>query len=123
MERDERKKVLELLLWMTDRPLKINDILHVLGDPAYTELELRDDLASLGRDLDERQAPFHVVEVAHGFQLASRPALMVTLLPAERLEPTTDASREEATVMSCPAERFEPTLMLCAFCCFLPSVP
>ncbi len=74
MERDERKKVLELLLWMTDRPLKINDILNVLGDPAFTELELREELAGLGRDLDERQAPFHVVEVAHGFQLASRPA-------------------------------------------------
>ncbi|MBL8023349.1 MAG: SMC-Scp complex subunit ScpB [Elusimicrobia bacterium] len=74
MERDERKKVLELLLWMTDRPLKATEIVHILGDSSFTELELREDLNILGREFDDRQAPYHVVEVAHGFQLASRPA-------------------------------------------------
>lgn len=74
MERDERKKVLELLLWMTDRPLKATEIVHILGDSSFTELELREDLNVLGSELDERQAPYHMVEVAHGFQLASRPA-------------------------------------------------
>lgn len=74
MERDERNKVLELLLWMTDRPLKPTEIVHILGDTSFTELELREDLNVLGRELDDRQAPYHVVEVAHGFQLASRPA-------------------------------------------------
>ncbi|MBL0057962.1 MAG: SMC-Scp complex subunit ScpB [Elusimicrobia bacterium] len=73
MERDERKKVLELLLWMTDRPLKMTEILHVLGDPSFTEIELREDLSAVDRELDERQAPYHVVEVAQGYQLASRP--------------------------------------------------
>jgi segregation and condensation protein B len=74
MERDERKKVLELLLWMTDRPLKATEIIHIIGDTAFTEIELREDLRAVGRELDERQAPYHVVEVAHGFQFASRPA-------------------------------------------------
>ena len=74
MERDERKKVLELLLWMTDRPLKATEIIHIIGDTAFTEIELREDLNAVSRELDERQAPYHVVEVAHGFQFASRPA-------------------------------------------------
>lgn len=74
MERDERKKVLELLLWMTDRPLKATEIIHIIGDTSFTEIELREDLNAVSRELDERQAPYHVVEVAHGFQFASRPA-------------------------------------------------
>ncbi|MBK9695302.1 MAG: SMC-Scp complex subunit ScpB, partial [Elusimicrobia bacterium] len=74
MERDERRKVLELLLWMTDRPLKPAELLRVLGDDAPLEMELRDDLAQLGRELDERQSPMQVVEIAQGYQLASRPA-------------------------------------------------
>lgn len=74
MERDERRKVLELLLWMTDRPLKPAELLRVLGDDAPLEMELRDELAQLGRELDERQSPMQVVEIAQGYQLASRPA-------------------------------------------------
>lgn len=74
MERDERRKVLELLLWMTDRPLKPAELLRVLGDDAPLEMELRDELAHLGRELDERQSPMQVVEIAQGYQLASRPA-------------------------------------------------
>jgi len=74
MERDERRKVLELLLWMTDRPLKPVELLRVLGDDAPLEMELRDELAHLGRELDERQSPMQVVEIAQGYQLASRPA-------------------------------------------------
>jgi segregation and condensation protein B len=74
MERDERRKVLELLLWMTDRPLKPAELLRVLGDDAPLEMELRDELAHLAKELDDRQSPMQVVEIAQGFQLASRPA-------------------------------------------------
>lgn len=74
MERDERRKVLELLLWMTDRPLKPAELLRVLGDDAPLEMELREELMHLGKELDERASPMQVVEIAQGFQLASRPA-------------------------------------------------
>lgn len=74
MERDERRKVLELLLWMTDRPLKPAELLRVLGDDAPLEMELREELTQLGKELDERASPMQVVEIAQGFQLASRPA-------------------------------------------------
>jgi hypothetical protein len=29
---------------MTDRPLKATEIIHILGDTAFTEMELREDL-------------------------------------------------------------------------------
>jgi len=74
MERDERRKVLELLLWMTDRPLKPAELLRVMGDDAPLEMELREELAQLAKELDERASPMQVVEIAQGFQLASRPA-------------------------------------------------
>jgi segregation and condensation protein B len=74
MERDERIKVLELLLWMTDRPLTLGEMIRILGEESLTEIELREDLNRLIQLLDERQAPFQVAEVAKGFQLASRPA-------------------------------------------------
>jgi segregation and condensation protein B len=84
MEQDDRLKVLELLLWLTDRPLKIADLQRILGDDAPTdatlagtalaEPSLREDLTALARSLDAREAPYHLLEVAQGFQLASRPA-------------------------------------------------
>src|SRR5688572_15156212 len=74
METSDRKKVLELLLWLTDRPLKIADLLAVLDKDAPAEADLREEIAAVGRELDERGAPMQLTEVAQGFQLASRPA-------------------------------------------------
>jgi|GEM_PF-1478962 len=74
MERDERLKVLELLLWMTDHPLKMTEMISVLEDTSLTEIQLREDMNQLIQELDQRQAPYQLVEVARGFQLASRPA-------------------------------------------------
>ena len=74
MESVERRKVLELLLGLTDRPLKRADLISLLGVEDATELQLEEDLTTLGRELDERGAPYHLVEIAQGFQLASRPA-------------------------------------------------
>lgn len=70
----ERRKVLELLLWLTDKPLKTTELTAVLGADAPTELELREELNGLARELDERGAPYHLMEIAQGFQFASRPA-------------------------------------------------
>lgn len=74
MESVERRKVLELLLWLTDRPLKRPELIGLLGAEDTTELQLEEDLKSLGQELDERAAPYQLVEIAQGFQLASRPA-------------------------------------------------
>ncbi|HNC75534.1 MAG TPA: hypothetical protein PK362_11705, partial [Elusimicrobiota bacterium] len=60
----ERRKVLELLLWLTDKPLKTTELTAVLGADAPTELELREELNGLARELDERGAPYHLMEIA-----------------------------------------------------------
>lgn len=71
---EDRRRVLELLVTLTDRPLKLADFKNILGEDAPEEETLRDDLGQMVRLLDERQSPLQLVEVAGGFQLASRPA-------------------------------------------------
>lgn len=73
METADRHKILELLLWMTDRPLKQADFKEILGEDCPPEAELREEILAIGRDLDARQSPLQIMEVAEGFQVASRP--------------------------------------------------
>ncbi len=74
MEKNDRKKILELLLWVTDKPLKINDFKNVLEADCPPEEELREEILSIGQDLDARESPICLSEVAQGFQMASRSA-------------------------------------------------
>jgi segregation and condensation protein B len=73
MDVDSRKKILELLLWMTDHPLRLTDFREILGEDCPPEPELRQEIAAVGADLDNRSAPVQLMEVAGGFQVASRP--------------------------------------------------
>jgi segregation and condensation protein B len=74
MEAIDRRKVLELLLFLADRPLRAPDLLAVLAEDAPGEEALKEELLALGRELDERQSPLQLLEIAQGWQLASRPA-------------------------------------------------
>lgn len=74
MDADARKKVLELLLLMTDRPLKHADFKDILGQDCPAEAELREEVLAVGRALDGQDSPLQLMEVAEGFQVASRPA-------------------------------------------------
>jgi segregation and condensation protein B len=74
MEPDDRKRVLELLLFLADRPLRLQELAEVMGEESPGEEVLRADLNGLAADLDARQSPLHLLEIAQGWQLASRPA-------------------------------------------------
>jgi segregation and condensation protein B len=74
MEAIDRRKVLELLLFLADRPLRSADLMAVLAEDAPDENALREELLALGRELDERQSPLQMLEIAQGWQLASRPS-------------------------------------------------
>lgn len=74
MEANDRRKVLELLLFVTDRPLRLPDFTAVFGEDSPSEDGLKQDLADLAKELDERQSPMQLLEIAQGWQLASRPA-------------------------------------------------
>lgn len=74
MEANDRRKVLELLLFVTDRPLRLPDFVAVLAEDSPGEEGVKQDLADLGKELEERQSPLQLLEIAQGWQLASRPA-------------------------------------------------
>jgi segregation and condensation protein B len=74
MEASDRRKVLELLLFLADRPLRAADLAAVMDEDSPGEEAIKTDLADLGRELDERQSPLQLLEIAQGWQLASRPA-------------------------------------------------
>lgn len=74
MDKTSRKRILELLLWMTDRPLKSAEFKEILGEAdCPPEEELRQEISDIGRELDLRESPLQLMEVAGGFQLSSRP--------------------------------------------------
>jgi segregation and condensation protein B len=74
LDKEGRLKVLEVLLWMTDRPLKYADFKDILGTDCPPEAELREEVLELGRGFDSREAPMQLMEVAEGFQVSSRTA-------------------------------------------------
>lgn len=74
MDAPDRRKVLELMMFLADRPLRPSDFLAVLDQDAPSEEELKADLTVLASELDQRGSPLQLLEIAQGWQLASRPA-------------------------------------------------
>lgn len=72
MDRDEAKKIIEVLLFVSDKPISIDTMHEVLQDVEPTEIrtmieELNGEYASTGRS-------FSVKEIAGGFQMLTDPA-------------------------------------------------
>lgn len=72
MEKNEQKKLIEALLFLSEEPVKADRIAMMLsispGDAEKLTGELRQDLNNAGRGLQ-------VIETAGGFQLGTRPEL------------------------------------------------
>lgn len=72
MDRDEIKKIIEVLLFVSDKPISIDTMKDVLKDVEPTEIrsvveELNGEYASSGRS-------FTIKEIAGGFQMLTDPA-------------------------------------------------
>jgi segregation and condensation protein B len=74
VETAERRKIIELMLWLTDRPLPLDDFKDVLGEDYPGENAVREDIEEFGKSLDAREAALQVTEVAGGWQVSSRTA-------------------------------------------------
>ncbi|HOW28003.1 MAG TPA: SMC-Scp complex subunit ScpB [Elusimicrobiota bacterium] len=74
MDNPQIKKILELLLWMSDRPLQKSDFKSILGDDYTSDEAVAELIAEIGRELDQRESPMQVMAVANGYQMASRAA-------------------------------------------------
>lgn len=85
MENDELKKTLESLLFITDHPLPQAKLIKVTGvsdGPRIAAL-----IAEIAKELDEKGSALQVLEVADGYQMATRSeyAPFIRKLFAERM--------------------------------------
>ena len=71
MEREELKRIIESLLFVSDKSLETATLSRVLD--GAEKKEILSILAELKKDYQEKSFSFHVVEVAEGFQMCTKP--------------------------------------------------
>jgi len=87
MEKEQARKVIEVLLYMTDHPLTIQEIEDVIEDKAVTKDMVASILNDIQSDYELTQSGLCVLDVAGGIQVATRPemASWIRRLYKERL--------------------------------------
>ena len=87
MEKEQAKKIIEALLYMTDHALSPAEISQVLELKIFTEETVREIIGEIAQAYDASGSALRVVEVAGGFQTATRPdmAVFIRRLFKERL--------------------------------------
>jgi len=71
MDKQELKKIIELLLYMTDRPLKDKDFKDIMGKE-YPEEGIAGIIDEISEDYRKRESAIQVLEMAGGYQTATR---------------------------------------------------
>jgi len=71
MTNDEAKKVLEVLLFSSDKPLTINDFSQIIED--VDSRLIRSLVTELQKEYQESKRPISIIEIAGGFQLTTDP--------------------------------------------------
>ncbi|MBI1979188.1 MAG: SMC-Scp complex subunit ScpB [Elusimicrobia bacterium] len=69
MDKSKLKEVLEVLLFVTNRPLPILELCDIVGD---TQASIQETIAEIKQDMEIRKSGLQVVEVAEGVQFASK---------------------------------------------------
>ncbi len=87
MERQQAKRIIEALLYMTDHALSTAEISQVLELKVFTEENVAEIIKEISQAYDASGSALRVVEVAGGFQIATRPdmATYIRRLFKERL--------------------------------------
>ncbi|MCG3203710.1 MAG: Segregation and condensation protein B [Elusimicrobia bacterium] len=73
MEKEHAKKIIEALLYMTDHALSLSEIAQVLDQKSFSEEEIHSLIKEISLQYDSNGSPLRVVELAGGFQVATRP--------------------------------------------------
>ncbi len=71
----EIKKILEALLFVSDKPLMVAQVREVFG-PEVPSADLERFFAELRTDYEQNDRALRIVEVADGFQMVTNPALV-----------------------------------------------
>lgn len=86
MEQIEKKKLIEALIFGSDEPLSLKEIVDILKmseDPQYRVRVNEDDVLSMIRELNkeyvETERAFRIIQIAGGFQFATLPDYSVWL--------------------------------------------
>lgn len=72
MEFQEILNIIEVLLFITDKPLSISKIKEIIADN-ITDEDIKIAIGKISEDFKKRNSPIEVKEVAGGFQFATRP--------------------------------------------------
>lgn len=69
MEREEVKRIIEAMLFATDKPLSTDQAKEVLGD-VETEI-IKSSISELEAEYESEKRSFRIIEVAGGFQMST----------------------------------------------------
>ena len=73
MDRSYEKNIIEAMLFVSDKPLFVNEIKTVLEEPDVRQI--RDIIAELTGEYEESKRAFRIKEIAGGFQIVTDPCL------------------------------------------------
>lgn len=75
MEREQAKRVIEALLYMTDHALSEAEIVEVIDEKEPSADAVKEIISEIGAALDQSGSPLRIVGVAGGYQIATRPEM------------------------------------------------
>src|SRR4051812_43242775 len=87
MEKSQAKKIIEALLYMTDHALSVLEISQILDHKSISDEEIQGLISEIAQAYDAAGSALRVVEIAGGYQVATRPdmASWIRRLYKERL--------------------------------------
>lgn len=88
MDRRQAKNIIEAMLFVSDKPLFIQEIKGVLEE--FDTRQIKDVIAELTKEYEETQRAFTIKEIAGGFQIVTDPMLAPWL---KKLYKTSGADR------------------------------
>ncbi|NQT75848.1 MAG: SMC-Scp complex subunit ScpB [Candidatus Omnitrophica bacterium] len=88
MDRKQAKNIIEAMLFVSDKPLFIQEIKGVLEE--FDARQIKDVIAELTKEYEETQRAFTIKEIAGGFQIVTDPMLAPWL---KKLYKTSGADR------------------------------
>lgn len=99
----EMVPVLEALLFVSPDPLTVERCVSVLGQG--TKAQVRQALALMAHDLDQRGSSLQIVQVAGGYRMVTRPEYAVWLRRLDKQKPQAKLSRSAVEALAIIAYR------------------
>jgi segregation and condensation protein B len=73
MDREEAKRIVEALLFVSDKPVQIETLREVIGEKAFAAKEIEEIINSLNTEYSSQGRAFALREIAGGYQMVTDP--------------------------------------------------